>query len=191
VLEDAGPSWEGEPFAAEVVRVDIGEGGGFGEAALPGIVLGPPLGAGQTAGSVDVLSLGAGGVIELRLGVDVVDGEGADLIVFENAFEGAGLVFGEPGRLSVSADGESWTDFPCDASAQPPNGCAGYEPVFAQTEEAALDVEGAGGDAFDLALVGVARARFVRITSMVGQANGEDGKAGFDLDAVAVLNAGE
>jgi hypothetical protein len=45
----------------------------------------------------------------------------------------------------------------------------------------------AGGDGFDLATLGVARARFVRIRD--SGANGYGGTTGgFDLDAVAVVN---
>jgi hypothetical protein len=49
------------------------------------------------------------------------------------------------------------------------------------------DPAAAGGDAFDLADIGVAHARFVRITD--SGANTYDGETGgFDLDAIAVVN---
>jgi hypothetical protein len=163
---DAGlPSpFEGEPWAADVVSVVVGEGGGFGASSLPGIVAGPPKGGGDAQGSLDVVSLGRGGVIELRLGLDAVDGPGPDLVVFENAFVGAGLVFSEPGRVSVSSDGATWVDFPCAPDEAAPNGCAGFAPVYLDADPGpdALDVEEAGGDAFDLADVGVARALCAR-----------------------------
>jgi len=185
----AAPSpFDGAPFAAHVVRADVGEGGGFGEDALPWVVTGPPTGGGDAQGSLDVLSLGAGGVVELELGLDVVDGPGADLVVFENAFKGAGLVFSEAGEIALSLDGEEWTTFPCDPTGTVPNGCAGMTPVYATDAASALG-DDAGGDAFDLADIGLARARFVRVTDRAPRPLGDDGKAGFDLDAVAVRNA--
>jgi hypothetical protein len=46
-----------------------------------------------------------------------------------------------------------------------------------------------GGDAFDLATVGLRRARFVRIRDL--QTHGPTAPAaGFDLDAIAVLHPG-
>ena len=44
-----------------------------------------------------------------------------------------------------------------------------------------------GGDQFDLATLGVTEARFVRIRDM--QEAGAAPTAGFDLDAVAIVNA--
>ena len=47
----------------------------------------------------------------------------------------------------------------------------------------------AGGDAFDLAEIGVAEARFVRITDSGYNALGYGGETGgFDLDAVGAAN---
>jgi hypothetical protein len=51
-----------------------------------------------------------------------------------------------------------------------------------------LDAEVSGGDAFDLADVGLASARFVRVRD-VSRA-GAAPSAGFDLDAVGVVHAG-
>lgn len=183
---EAPSPFEGTPFASAVLDVSIGDGGGFGADGLPAIVTGPPKGNGDAQGSLDVVSLGAGGSIVLELGVDVVDGEGADLVVFENAFLGAGLVFSEPGVVAVSDDGESWTPFPCDVG-EPGSMCAGMTPVYADDAESAL-AEDAGGDRFDLADVGVERARFLRVSDATDGGGAADGKAGFDLDAVAVLH---
>jgi hypothetical protein len=67
------------------------------------------------------------------------------------------------------------------------SGCAGTQPVFANP---GLGVSGtdpsvAGGDGFDLSLVGLPRARYVRVTD-----SGANPGGGFDLDAVAVVNSG-
>ena len=124
-------------------------------------------------------------------------------------------IFAEPGRVEVSADGVSWHAFPFDAAALTDAtgvgdidqdlyprlvGLAGITPSFtgnwtAPDEPLGWDaggtagVSGAGGDAFDLADVGLAEARRVRITDAASQ-NGFGGStAGFDLDAVIALHA--
>lgn len=192
---------EREPYAVEVVRFEAGEMAGFGAEALPFVVLGPPKGQGLENGSRDVLSLGLGGIIELRMGRDIVDGPGPDLLVFENPFEcSEGLTFAEPGEVSVSEDGERWSTFPCSpppdsggcVSVQvAPHGCAGFEPVFANEERglSATQPLAAGGDGFDLAVLGIERARFVRIVDK-GNPGGLQAAptAGFDLDAVAIVH---
>ncbi len=182
------------PFAIRVVDYTPGAGGGFGADKLPDIVLGAPRGAGLRSGSTDVLSLGTGGSLTLELGLAAVDGPGTDLLIFENAFRisGSTALYVEPARLEVSDDGTTWTAFPCDSLAAPYAGCAGLAPVLANADANALDPQdpgAAGGDAFDLATIGVARARFLRLTDAGhGRMDGA-GTDGFDLDAVAVVHA--
>jgi len=181
------------PFAADVVSFSPGTGAGFGQADLPDIVLGAPHGGGDFRGSLDVLSLGAGGEIVLELGEDVVDGPGTDLIVFENAFSfGGGLTFIEPGAVAFSQDGEHFVDVPC-ASSEPYAGCAGLEPVWANADDNQIDPTDptvAGGDDFDLADVGLTRARYVRIRDLgLGLGPASPDSDGFDLDAIAVVHA--
>jgi hypothetical protein len=179
----------GTPWATRVVSFTPGPGAGFGQDGLPEVVLGPPRGAGASSGSVDVLSLGKGGVIVLELGQAAVDGPGPDLLVFENPFLG----FQETGVVAVSEDALTWHEFPCAAALDGGTaGCAGLRPVFANpdTGVSSTDPSVAGGDAFDLALLGVARARFVRVTdSGANRSYGPPGD-GFDLDAVAVVHPG-
>lgn len=177
----------GEPFVEEVVEVSLGHNAGFGEEAD---VLGPPEGSGELAGSLNALSLGQGGVITVRLGTPAVDGEGPDLIVFENAFRFSGGIFKEPGQVSVSADGESWVSFSCADDDEELTGCAGLEPVFAHPDNDLdpRDPEEAGGDAFDLADVGVSDALFIRIEDVSIRPASELNNAGFDLDAVAAVH---
>lgn len=182
-----------EPFARAVVSFDEGAGAGFGQDALPGVVLGPPHGGASSQGSTDVLSLGQGGVIVLELGAAAEDGPGADLIVFENPFVVAttGAVFTEPGEVAVSEDGVLFVAFPCAPADPAPNGCAGFGVVHAGADNDVdpTDPTAAGGDAFDLADVGLVRARFVRISDRGGDvgAGAAAPTAGFDLDAVAVV----
>lgn len=190
--QDAGPDAPA-PYASELVSFLPGGCAGFGKADLPKVVLGPPAGGGETKGSLDVLSLGAGGSIVLGFAPHViVDGPGADFIVFENAFRYGAQVFAEPGRVEVSEDGKTWVAFPCDAAAAGHAGCAGKTPTLATPENKLSDTNPAtaGGDAFDLSSIGVARARFVRITD-ISRADCDAGvdNAGFDLDAVSIVHA--
>jgi hypothetical protein len=180
------------PFAVEVVSFTPGTGAGFGQEQMPEVVFGAPEGGGTVQGGLDVVSLGVGGEITLRLGVDVVDGPGADFIVFENPFfHGAqqSKIWAEPGEVSVSEDGQSWTPFPCDPDQLEATHCAGWRPVFSSSTSgiSPFDLSAAGGDPFDLATVGVVRARYVRIRD-VSQILAPP-TAGFDLDAVAVIHA--
>ncbi len=179
-------------FAAELVDVTYGDGAGFGQDDAPGIILGPPHGGGCCLGSLDVLSLGNGGSITVGfLETRIVDGEGPDLVVFENAFLAGGdpdAPFVELGTVEVSADGDAWHAFPCTAVEAPYGTCAGVTPVHANPDENdidPLDPAVSGGDLFDLADVGLREARWVRIVDRPDQT----GFAGiFDLDAVGVLH---
>lgn len=177
-----------DPFADRVVSYKPGEGAGFGQDLLPGVVLGPPDGGGPRQSGLNVLSLGREGEIVLQfLDIGLVDGPGADLLVFENPFIG----WAETGVVAVSEDGQTFHEWPC-ASKDPAKkfpGCAGVNPVLSSLSNgvSATDPALAGGDAFDLAELGIARARFVRIRD--SGANTYSGSSGgFDLDAVAVVN---
>ena len=179
---------ENNPFADKVVSFTPGEHAGFGLDGYPDIVLGPPHGGGSGMGSLDVLSLGQRGEIVLELtDIGVVDGPGVDLLVFENSFGN----HAETGVVAVSEDGQTWHEFPCDpmdrAGGHP--GCAGVEPVSSSPGNgiSPTDPTVAGGDGFDLATLGVARARFVRIRDSGANSYGFS-SGGFDLDAIAVVN---
>lgn len=189
---DAGVSYDAgviDPYADRVKSVTFGPGAGFGQDRFPEVVLGAPSGGGFSSGSLDVLSLGREGVIELEFtDLVAIDGPGVDLLVFENAFG----TFYETGVVSVSDDGSTWFDFPCaqgDIDAGYP-GCAGTHVVHANPERniSATDPTVSGGDSYDLAAVGLSRARFVRIRDTgANRFYGPPG-GGFDLDAVAVVN---
>ncbi len=184
-----------DPYADCVESFVPAEGVGFGHDAMPDVVLGPPHGAPTGTGSMDVASLGCAGRITLAFDPPaIVDGPGPDFIVFENAFRTGEETFAEPARVLVSEDGQHWEAFDCRVDgdgAWPPTGCAGIEPVLAEGDPA-TDPQTAGGDAFDLADVGLARARYVRIVDVTEEHYGErtwcaGDAGGFDLDAVAAV----
>ncbi|MCA9706779.1 MAG: cell surface protein [Myxococcales bacterium] len=180
-----------DPFADCVEAFEPAEGVSFGHDAMPDIVLGPPQGGGERMGGTHVASLGCGGSITLHFSDPwPIDGEGPDLVVFENAFIAGSSTFVEPAQVLVSEDGEAWYAFPCDPSAEDPEGCAGLSPVL--DVDAAADPRAAGGDAFDLADVGLEEARYLRLVDRTFEHYQtrtwcEGAAGGFDLDAVAVL----
>ena len=179
----------GDPFADRIVEFAPGPGAGFGQDKLPFVVLGPPRGGGSGAGSLDVLSLGKEGRIDLEFtDFEAIDGPGVDLLVFENPFSG----FSETGVVSVSDDGVIWHDFPCAAESADAGypGCAGVKPVYSNPDNgiSAVDPSVAGGDGFDLHEVGLSRARFVRVRDSGTNRFYGAPSGGFDLDAVAVVN---
>ena len=91
------------------------------------------------------------------------------------------IVTSLPGTTSAATAGK--------AAEEGSPGCAGVNPVLANRTNGVdpTDPALAGGDAFDLADVGLARARYVRIRdSGVNPYEGTTG--GFDLDALAVVN---
>ena len=180
-------------FATSVVSFTAGPGPTTGQSDLPAIVLGPPKGGGTAGGSLDVATLGNGGTITLGFAPSsIVDRPGPDFIVFENPFNVNGdptKPFAELATVEVSDDGQTFHAFPCTATAYPYGSCAGWHPVLANADTNSIDPTDpatAGGDAFDLADLGVSEARFVRITDRVDLT----GTAGtFDLDAVSIVHA--
>lgn len=197
-LKECGPpSASVDPYIDRVVSYEIGIAGGYHEDQLPDVVLGPPHAHAQAPwlGSFDIFSLGKGGEIVLEF-TDFVpcDGDGPDLIVFENPFQigsDPSNTYAEPGIVGVSEDGIDFVEFPCEASP-PYTGCAGVRPVLANPDLNDIDPtdpETAGGDSFDLAEIGVPSVRFVRIRdSDLGLGPVGPGTWGFDLDAIAIVN---
>jgi hypothetical protein len=135
---------------------------------------------------------------------DIVDGPGPDFIVFENPFMLGGdyKSYAEPAIVALSEKGAAKSDFvefPCDMSVTTGNGetmswaypgCAGIRPVnanFGQNCILSTDLEAAGGDAFDLADLGLSRARYLLLRDAGVSKMGDESK-GFDLDAVVLIN---
>ncbi len=187
-------------FVTGVVSFSPGPCAGFGAGAMPQIVEGPPVGAGTSAGSTDVVSLGVGGTIVLSFAPNaIVDGPGVDFVVFENAFYIGGNpnnIYAEPGEVSVSDDGTTWQVYPCTATQAPYGTCAGWHPVLSSPQDGVspVDYPACGGDGFDLADLGVTHARYVRVRDIGSETCPTDPKLrtndmGFDLDAISILNA--
>ena len=171
-------------FASAVISHRFGTGQNHNQdRGFPDALFGPP----EANDTASVVSLGNGGWVVVEFaGNAIIDGPGVDFIVFENPLPG----FVELGTVAVSDDLVTWTSFPCDAAqnAADYGSCAGVKRVRSSSHNDIdpLDPEGAGGDAFDLATVGVKRARYVRVTDRVDL----DGPSGvFDLDAVGIVNA--
>jgi len=144
-----------------------------------------------------ILSIGIGG--EIIVGFKdffIVDGDGIDFVIFENAFfnpinEG---IFAEPAVVSVSLDGINYTEFPFDSATLV--GLAGITPTIGSVEPAKYPA--CGGDGFDISTIGMDKVKFIKIkdkSDLIYTLN-EDNKfynpkvliSGFDLDAVAGLN---
>jgi hypothetical protein len=173
-------------FPTQVESFTAGRGAGFGQSAMPGVVLGPPMGGSTSTGSTDVVSLGHLGSIVLSFAEPIPHVDGPDFIVYENAFliGTDGSSFAEPAQVSVSSDGVRFVPFACDVETWV--GCAGIQPVLANdTNGLAGDVELGGGDAFELDALeaDTSSIQFIRIDD-VGE-GGPGTSVGFDLDAIA------
>ncbi|MGE0789912.1 MAG: LIC_13355 family lipoprotein [Sandaracinaceae bacterium] len=172
-------------------------------------------GGGAAGGSLDVYSIRYGDALVLGWDGEVLDGEGDDLVVFENSFDLVeGRAFMDPIVVEVSADGERWVAFPHDYVAEDETrysnrredwvGFAGVQAVYLNADTNPLDPfdAEAGGDRFDLAALGDgpdARAvldegvRFIRLTPAPDHENPDTGAPflrdpasdGPDIDGVA------
>jgi hypothetical protein len=194
----AQPSRAAQFFATEVKSSVVG-GNQNGSFALTGKALGGP--RGDPGGVADVYNLGAGGSI--TLGFDdnggatpraIVDGPGADFIVFENPFLSGANSFAELLFVEVSTDGTSFARFPVvsntpgklwEFSPINPNNVSGFggvHPVLANVDTNTInpfDPAVAGGDAFDLSAlashplvvagtVDLQQIRYLRLVDVIG-----------------------
>ena len=203
------------PFATSVVNFQQGTGSGV---FVQQNILGGPLGAGFSSGSLDVLTLGEGGSVVLGFDVAIQDRPGADLAVFENGFGGSFGVFAEVAWVEVSTDGVSFARFPSvwNPPASGPNttmgsfaNLAGGMPVMANVNndaESPFNPVHSGGEALDLQAlasdplvlggqVDLQAVHFVRLvdvkpgeTDSLGAAIGAGTSGGADIDAVAALH---
>jgi len=165
----------------------------------PSKALGPADG-----GSFDIVSLGRGGSITMTFPKPIADRAGPDLAVFENSIN---ATFLELAFVEVSSNGTDFFRFDSDSLTAGPVGQFGSVDPTDVTGLASKYAQGYGTP-FDLAdLAGVSPlfnrygVRYVRIVDVVGDGSAADasgdpiydpyptvGSAGFDLDAVAVLN---
>jgi len=158
--------------------------------------------------SFDVVSLGAGGSIDLVFDPPIFNGDGWDFAVFENAIADT---FRELAYVEVSSDGENFLRF--ESVSLVPGAVGGFDSIDP------TDVDGLAGKyrqgygtPFDLnnlvekpevisGDVDLAAITHVRIVDIVGDGSFSDstgnpiydpfptvGSAGFDLDAVGVSN---
>ncbi len=184
-----------DPWADKVI--DFSPGTPWSQSGydyFPDNVLGPPdpsraIGPYAPCNApAELLSLGHGGSITLAFTDNrIVDGPGADFLIFENVFINlwTNEPFMEAGTVAVSQDGITFMTFSFDTLAHA--GLAGVTPT--RSTQNPTDVAASGADAFDLAQVGLGWARYVRITDMgdlwqEGPFNGD-----FDLDAVVAIHS--
>lgn len=181
----------------------------YGEAVdptfqTPALALGP-----ATGSTTDTCSLGRGGQATFTFDGPLADGPGPDLAVFENAFSDTFL---ELAYVEVSSDGVSFARF--DAAAHTPDPVDAFGAVDATTVAGLAGKDRAGvGTPFDLAWlrhrpevldgrVDLRAVTHVRLVDVVGDGSDRDrwdrpvhdpfpttGSAGFDVEAVGVLEA--
>ena len=151
----------------------------------------------QATDDSEVLSLGIGGeiIVGWKNGY-IVDKEGPDFIIFENVFSNyqETKIFVEPAIISVSKDGINFVEFPYNTETL--EGLAGIN--WINGSENCFDYNLSGGDAFDLADIGMDSIRYIKIkdTSLLAAKLPTNHKyyspvgvlTGFDLDAVVLLH---
>ncbi len=189
-------------WATKVLSVTYGEGVSSSW-QTPQRALGP-----ATSDTADIVSLGEGGVISVGFDVKIADDDGYDLAVFENGFADNYL---ELAFVEVSSDGLNFVRFDSASLVSASVGAYGtLDPK--QFEGLAGKYRVGFGTPFDLAwlksrpevqsgLVNLAQITAVRVVDIVGDGGSRDsfghviydpypttGSAGFDLDAVGVLN---
>lgn len=180
----------GDPWADSVIVVEFGPGAGYGYNFFPDNILGPPdsnATPGQpSASQQELLALGTGGRIVLAFfDGGIIDGPGPDFTVFENPFYIGGdttRIFAETGIVAASEDGETFYTFPYVPETW--EGLAGVTPTNGWANP--TDPSVSGGDAFDLADVGLSRATYIQITDAADLVS--DGGPSFDLDAIVAIH---
>ncbi len=169
----------------------------------------PDKALGQAVGtSTDIVCLGRGGEISLSFDPPIRNGEGYDFAVFENGFSDDFL---ELAYVEVSSDGEHFLRF--DHAYLGDTALGGFD----SHDTALIGALGGKyrqgfGNPFDLGVfvnkplvrdgsVDLSAIRYVRIVDLIGDGSATDsfghviydpypttGSAGFDLDAIGVLN---
>ena len=163
---------------------------------------------GAASGPSDIVGLGRGGNITLSFDPAIVDGDGYDLAVFENGFAADFL---ELAWVEVSSDGLTFLRFDNAYLGNSPLGPFDRHDT-GLIGSLAGKYEAGYGTPFDLStlanrpevlahVVDLAAIIYVRVVDIVGDGSAFDsfghviydpypttGSAGFDLDAVAVLN---
>lgn len=130
-----------------------------------------------------VVSLGVGGAIVLGLkdNKEILNGEGADFLIYENPFPIGKNFWQEYAYISVSKNPSGpWEKFECDPRGSNDNlkGCAGISP---------------NGDRFDLSDLELDSIKYIKIQDTgfnfdLPDAFKTNNQAGFDLDAIKIIN---
>ncbi len=161
-----------------------------------------------TASTMDVVSLGDGGMATLTFNTPIANGDGYDFAVFENSFND---YFLELAVVEVSSDGEHFVRFPATSLTQTHKQITErVDPTFINNLAGKYRV--GYGTPFDLdelrdsAHVDINNITHVRVIDVVGSIDPQYGtydafghlindpfptitySAGFDLDGVAVMN---
>lgn len=143
-----------------------------------------------------ILSIGIGGEIIVGFkGKRIIDVDGADFTIFENAFEtfDGNKVFAEPAEISVSNDGINFVSFIIDENTLA--NCAGKTPTNGKNNP--YDPLESGGDSFDISNLGFSYITHIKIKDVSGivanlpkeskYSNPVSLISGFDLDAVVAM----
>jgi hypothetical protein len=171
----------------------------------------PEKALGQAVGdSYDIVSLGRGGTITMIFNPPIADGAGADFAVFENSFNDTFL---ELAWVEVSSDGVNFVRFDnYSGTLNPVDAFGRVDPT--RLYQLAGKYKQGFGTLFDLnnlqynivdesSVLDLDNIRYVRLVDIVGDRSCVDSygnyiydpypteqSAGFDLDAVGVLNQG-
>ncbi len=142
----------------------------------------------------DICSIGIGGEICVGFkNFEIVDSDGADFTIFENAFLNpiTKIFFAEPAVVSVSYDGTNFFEFPWDY--QTLEGCAGTKPTNGKGNP--FNPEESGGNSFDLSSFGIKKARYIKIKDICNLILNDTSHpfyspllTGFDLDCVVGIH---
>lgn len=164
--------------------------------------------------STDVVSLGRGGCIDLTFDLPIANGDGWDFAVFENGFFVTlpQLGFLELAWVEVSSDGINYFRFPSSVDASNP--VSSFSNVMDASNYDGLAGKYIAGfgvpfdltDIADNTLLNKSAVTHVRLRDIIGDGSAFDSNspanviydpyptalsAGFDLDAIAVLNQGQ
>ena len=160
---------------------------------------------GQAEGtSFDIVCIGRGGEIVLKFDTLIINGPSYDFCVFENGFAANYLEFA---RVAVSSDGENFAEFDCIYNSETKIETKNIGQMAGKYEQGY-------GNPFDLemlknkdvvldGLVDLNSISYVKLIDIVGDGDDLDsfgnpildpyptsGAAGFDLDAIGVMNDG-
>ena len=158
----------------------------------------------------DIVCLGRGGRITLTFDTVIGNGDGFDFAVFENSFSDTFL---ELAYVEVSTDGTTFARFPSDSQTPDPvSGFGNLDPTdvdglagkYRQGYGTPFDLDDVAGEPeVQNGSVNLSQVKYVRLVDVVGDGSCVDttgdtiydpyptlGTAGFDLDAVGVLNEG-